>query len=378
MPVGQNDAMDRKVFWALVAYTVVLLCVYLLYLLLAPFGTAIVWAAIVGIATFPLYERLRGRFRGRDGTASAVMTLLVLLVLVLPAVGLVVLLAGEAADTYRVLEAAAQSGKVPGVDAVRAHPYLGPIVGRGESLLRGWNIDIAADLLPAAKQAISSLLGFASGILKNVFISLFNLVLMLVILFFVYRDGHRLQDEFWAVIPLPAEDKATLKENLSRVLTAGVIGILGTCLVQGLLGGIGFWIGGLPSPVLFGSLMAIAALVPFVGTALFWLPGGVYLLLAGKTAKGIFLLIWGVLVVGSADNLIRPLLIGGKAELPVSLMALGAIGGFAAFGLMGVVIGPVLLSLSLVFFAMYKARAHPSAESGPSGDDAGGQGGSPA
>jgi predicted PurR-regulated permease PerM len=366
--------MDPKVFWALVAYTFAILFLYLLYLLLAPFGTPLVWAAIVGIATFPLYERLRGRFRGRDGAASAVMTLLVLLVFVLPTVGLVVLLAGEASDAYRVLESAAQSGKVPGVDAIRAHPSVAPWIAGGESLLQRFGVDIGADLLPAAKKAVSSLLGFASGLLKNVFISLFHLLLMLIILFFIYRDGRRLEKEFWSVIPLPGEDKKTLKEHLSRVLTAAVIGILGTCIVQGILGGIGFWIGGLPSPVLFGSLMAIAALVPFVGTAMFWLPGGIYLLLAGKTAKGIFLLAWGVLVVGSADNIIRPLFIGGRADLPVSLMALGAIGGFAAFGLMGVVIGPVILSLSLVLFGMYKARAHRVAEPGPSAEGPGGNG----
>lgn len=371
------NPMDPKVFWALIAYTFALVALYLLYLLLAPLGTSLVWAAVVGIATFPLYERLRERFRGREGAASAVMTLLVLLVIVLPAVGLVVLLAGEASDAYKVLESAAQSGKIPGFEAIRDHPSVAPWIERGESLLRSFNVDLGADLLPAANKAVSSLLGFASGLLKNAFISLFNLVLMLVILFFIYRDGRRLQDEFWAVIPIPGADKMVLKENLSRVLTASVLGILGTCIVQGILGGIGFWIGGLHSPILYGSLMAMAALVPFVGTAMFWLPGGVYLLLAGKTMKGIFLLAWGVLVVGSADNVIRPLLIGGKTELPFSLMALGAIGGFAAFGLMGVIIGPVILSLSLVLFAMYKARAHPSPEPGPSGEDAGGEGGSP-
>jgi predicted PurR-regulated permease PerM len=369
--------MDPKVFWALVAYTFALLFLYLLYQLLALFLTPLIWAAVIGIATFPFYEWLCRRFRGRDGAASAVMTLLVLLVFVLPMVGVVALLAGEASDTYRVLESAAQSGKVPGFDAIRVHPSVAHWVDRGESLLRSFNVDLGADLLPTAKQAVSSLLGYASGLLKNVFISLFNLLLMLVILFFIYRDGRRLEEEFWSIIPLPGEDKETLKENLSRVLTAGVTGILGTCIVQGILGGIGFWIGGLPSPVLFGSLMAISALIPFVGTALFWIPGGIYLLLAGKTAKGIFLLAWGVLVVGSADNVIRPLIIGGKAELPFSLMALGAIGGLAAFGLMGVVIGPVIISLSLVLFGMYKARAHPAAVSGPPGADPGGEGKGP-
>jgi len=372
------EPMDTKLFWALIAYTFALLFVYLLSLLLAPFSVAIVWAAVVGVATFPLYEKLRGRLRGRDGAASAAMTLIVFLVVVLPTVGLVVLLVGEAADAYRYLESASASGQIPKLGTFRAHPSIAPWVARAKSLLQPFNIDVEANLLPAAKQAVSSLLGFARGLIANVFITLFNLLMTLVILFFIYKDGRRLQEEFWAALPIPDADKRALKESLSRVLTAGVIGILGTCAVQGLLGGIGFWIAGLPSPVLFGSLMAVASLVPFVGTALFWLPGGVYLLLTGMTAKGIFLLAWGVLVVGSADNVVRPLLIGGKADLPFSLMALGAIGGFAAFGLIGVVIGPVVLSLSIVLFGMYKARTRPPAAPGPPADGSCGEGGNPA
>jgi len=372
------DLMDTKVFWALVAYTFALLLLYLLYLLLAPFSVGFVWAAVIGVATFPLYEKLRGRLRGRDGAASAAMTLVVFLVVVLPTVGLVVLLVGEAADAYRYLESAAASGQVPKLGTFRAHPSIAPWVARAKSLLQPLNIDIEANLLPAAKQALSSLLVFARGLIADVFITFFNLVMTLVILFFIYKDGRRVQEEFWAALPFPDADKRALKESLSRVLTAGVVGILGTCLVQGLLGGIGFWIGGLPSPVLFGSLMAVASLVPFVGTALFWLPGGIYLLLAGSTAKGIFLLAWGIFVVGSADNVVRPLLIGGKADLPFSLMALGAIGGFAAFGLMGVVIGPVILSLSLALFGMYKARAHSAAATGPPAEKTGEDGGNSA
>ena len=103
--------MDAKVFWALVAYTFALLFLYLLYLLLAPFSVSLVWAAVIGTATFPIYEKVRGKFRGRDGAASAAMTLLVLLVFVLPTVGLVVLLAGEAADAYRFLESATAGGR---------------------------------------------------------------------------------------------------------------------------------------------------------------------------------------------------------------------------------------------------------------------------
>lgn len=348
--------MDRRVFWALIAYTIALLFLYLLYLILAPFGVPLVWAAVIGIATFPLYERLRFRFRGKDWMASAVMTVLVILVFVLPIAGLVVLLTGEAADAYKLLEAAG-GGQGAILEKLAIHPSVTPWIARAERILRPLGVDVATSLLPAARQAIGSLLGIATGVAKNVLISLLYLVVMLVVLFFIYKDGGRLEREFWEVMPLRDHDKAVLREKMSRVLKAGVVGILGTCLVQGLLGGIGFWIGGLPSPVLFGSLMAVASLIPFVGTALIWLPGAIYLLLAGNTAKGIFLLVWGSLAIGSADNVLRPLLIGGKAEMPVAVMALGAIGGFAAFGLVGVVVGPVLLSLFLALFEIYKTGA---------------------
>lgn len=352
-------------FWTLVVYTFALLFLYLLYLILAPFGVPLVWAAVIGVATLPLYEKLLLRFRGRDWLASLVMTLLVVLVFVLPMAGLVALLAGEAADAYKFLEAAGADRGVTALEGLAVHPSLTPWIDRAGLLLRPLGIDVTASLLPAARQAVASLLGFATGVAKNVFISILYLIVMLAVLFFIYKDGGRLEREFWDVMPLRDHDKSVLKEKLSRVLKAGIIGIFGTCLVQGLLGSIGFWIAGIRSPVLFGSLMAVAALIPFVGTALVWLPGAIYLFLAGKTAKGIFLLIWGVVAIGSADNIIRPLLIGGKGKMPVFVMALGAIGGLAAFGLVGVVVGPVLLSLFLSLFEISKAGAFGAREPVP-------------
>jgi predicted PurR-regulated permease PerM len=370
--------MDRKVFWALVAFTFALLFSFLLVKIVAPFGPALIWGAVIGIATFPLYERVRLRFRGRENMSSAVMTFFVFLVFILPMGGIVALLAGEAADVYRVLESATKSRQIPGFETVRSNPTLGSWITGVESFLAGFGIDVEAELLPAAKYAVSSLFGFAGGILKNILFSIINIILVLILLFFIYRDGEKFQDEFWSVIPLSDENKRALKENVSRVLTGCIVGIVGTGLIQGVLGGIGFWISGLPSPIVFGSLMAFSALIPFVGTALFWIPGGIYLLIAGKVAKGIFLLAWGVFVVSTVDNIVRPLLIGGKAALPFSLMAIGAIGGFAVFGLVGVIIGPVAVSLVLVLFSMYKARTHPPDEQPPTSEEPGGKGGIPA
>jgi predicted PurR-regulated permease PerM len=127
-------------------------------------------------------------------------------------------------------------------------------------------------------------------------------------------------------------------------------------MVQGALGGLGFWAAGLPSPFLFGTLMAICAPIPFVGTALIWAPGAIYLLIQGKTMAGLLLIAWGVVAVSSIDNVIRPLFISGRAKLPILLIVFGVIGGLLAFGLAGVVAGPIILAVSLIFFEVYRAE----------------------
>jgi len=134
------------------------------------------------------------------------------------------------------------------------------------------------------------------------------------------------------------------------VLGAVMYGIVLTCLVQGTLGGLGFWVAGLPSPILFGALMAICALIPIIGTALIWLPGALYLLMHGQTMYALLLIAWGVVVVSGIDNIIRPLFISGIAKLHILIIVLGVLGGILAFGITGVVAGPVILALVLVFF----------------------------
>jgi len=144
------------------------------------------------------------------------------------------------------------------------------------------------------------------------------------------------------------------------VLGAVMYGVILTCLAQGALGGLGFWVAGLPSPLLFGTLMAICAPIPFVGTALIWLPGAIYLLIQGQMLPGLLLIAWGVLAVSSIDNILRPLFISGKAKLPILVIVFGVLGGILAFGLSGLVAGPVVLAIIMVFFDA--AREEPAAD----------------
>jgi predicted PurR-regulated permease PerM len=127
-----------------------------------------------------------------------------------------------------------------------------------------------------------------------------------------------------------------------------------TCIAQGVLGGLGFLVAGLPSPLLFGTVMAFSGLIPLVGTAIVWIPGVLYLFFTGQTAWGVGLLLWSVLVVGNADNVLRPLLIGGKAGMPLPLLIVGILGGLFAYGLMGLIIGPLILTVLL--FVLEESR----------------------
>jgi predicted PurR-regulated permease PerM len=198
---------------------------------------------------------------------------------------------------------------------------------------------------------------YAASAVKNVLLFLLQLFIVVFSLFFLYRDGRRIQRGFWSVLPVEEEKKKALEGIVARILPSVLTGVLLTALVQGILGGIGFWIGGLPSPIFFGALICVASLLPLVGTMMVWLPGALYLLFLGKTWGGIFLLAWGFFVVGSSDNILRPLLSRRQSGLPISLLMLGSLGGLVAFGLVGVILGPVVIGIALVLLEMHKTPA---------------------
>jgi predicted PurR-regulated permease PerM len=230
------------------------------------------------------------------------------------------------------------------------HPAVIPWLERVRPLLSSLNLDLDAMLLPTVKKVLAATLNYSTGILKDFFSFIFKLVLMVITLFFLYKDGAQSLERFWLVVAVRAELKVAIIEMIRRVLAAVMYGIVLTCMVQGTLGGLGFWVAGLPSPILFGALMAVCALIPIIGTALVWLPGAIYLLMNGQTMHALLLIAWGVIIVSSIDNIIRPLFISGIARLHILVIVLGVLGGILAFGITGVVAGPLILALGLVFF----------------------------
>jgi predicted PurR-regulated permease PerM len=172
------------------------------------------------------------------------------------------------------------------------------------------------------------------------------------VLFFVLRDGPALARRLVPMLPIEKTRRARLWQHLADVTRAVFLGIGITAIVQGTLVGIGFWIAGLPSPLVFGVIAALVALIPMVGAALVWAPAAIVLALRGDYGHAIFLAAWGAAFVGMADNFLRPLLISGRAEVPTLAVFIGVMGGLAAFGFIGLFIGPIVLGLLVALFRL--------------------------
>lgn len=349
------DDMDRKLFTTLCAFALLVAFTALVGIILLPFLPSLGWAGVIAVITFPLYRRLHRRLAGRDTLAAGAMTGIVIIALILPLTGAIILLSQEATIAYRYFEQLGPNGFYQLYAPLMSHPFVLRVMRLAAPILGEIPDNVQSTLLPALKELAGTMVGYSTTLAKNIFSQFFRLFFMIITLFFCYRDGERLTHRLWELLPVRREHRTAVEDTVERVFTAVIFGIFLTCVVQGLLGGLGFWVAGLPSPILFGALMTITAFIPLVGTALIWLPGAIYLILQGEIAAGIGLLLWGAMVVGSIDNLIRPLFISGRAHLPILLVALGALGGLLAFGLIGVVLGPLILALPLALAGTIQA-----------------------
>lgn len=350
--------MDRKIFYSLLTFSFLLFILYVVYAILEPFLVPLCWAVIIGVSTFPLQRKFCKRIHNRRTLAASVITPAVILVIVLPFIGITFLIGREAAQIYNYFESTNTSSEMI-LGNIQHHPFIESLLMKIRSVFGPIETDLNTYLLPAMKGIASHLLSYSTELIKNFFTIFLKLILMVITLFFIYRDGESFSREFWSVIPLGDANKAILIHTIKRVMSAVIYGIFMACLVQGFLGGVGFWFTGLPSPIFFGAMMAVSALIPIVGTALIWMPGALYLLIQGEILKGILLIVWGALVVSSIDNLIRPFFISGKANLPILVILLGVLGGLFSFGFVGIVIGPIVLALFIDLFDIYKRKFVP-------------------
>lgn len=311
------------------------------FLVLQPFLTAVIWAAILCATSWPLYERFRKRFHRHEWLAATIMLVIITVVLFAP----FVIVGASIADNADAVEQWARGLIAAGPPDPPAWVADLPLVGpSAANYWAGMAHDTAAVMAELRKYIEPARkLALASGV--TVAGALVQLALSILVAFFIFRDAEAITGRLRGGIRrLAGERGAELGRVAITTVRGVVLGILGTAIVQGVLAGIGFWIAGIKAAPLLGFITFLLSPVP-VGPPLVWIPAGLWLINIGETGWGIFVLAWGGLVVSTIDNIIRPLIISAGSDLPFVLVLLGVLGGVVAFGFIGVFLGPVLLAL---------------------------------
>ncbi len=327
------------------ALAVAALLGYALFKIFTPFFSALTWAMFLAFLLYPVNLRLRRRLRG-SARAAGLLTLLTPLVILLPLAAVSVEFVAQVSTLVRVLQKQAQQLDIKTFSDLQQFPWI----ARANSWLEA-RTGITADhvqawIVSGSQQMLQRAAGFSGSFVLGAVGSVVAFSIMLCLLFFFLRDGDAMCARAIALIPLDDTRKERLFRRLSGVTRAIVLGVTLTALVQGALVGIGFAIASLPSPLVFGVLAALLSMLPVGGAAIVWVPAIGWLLYQGRWGFAIFMLLWGLMLTG-VESVLRPFLISGRARISALAIFVGVLGGIPAFGAIGIVVGPVVLSLVL-------------------------------
>jgi predicted PurR-regulated permease PerM len=346
---------------AFVLFALALLA-FLLYLVLQPLLAPIAWALFIAFLVDPLHEWIVRRRRGAATLSAALLTAATVIVVLGPLTALGAAFGQEAGELLRRAQAFAVENKPESPSDLETLPIVGPAIawlrewlGLSQGEVYRWAAEGARTVLKtigsltreAALGAMGTAVGFA---------------LAMFILFFAIRDGRAWFARYQSLVPLPPNERERLFEHLRSVARAVVYGSGVTALLQGALVGVGFALTGLPSPVVFGVIAAVLALVPFAGTPLVWAPAVVFLAIQDRWYAASFLLAWGLFTT-IIDNFVRPMLASSVARIGTLTVFIGVIGGISAFGMIGFVLGPLVLALFLAILGFMLERDDPQRRS---------------
>ena len=330
------------------------LALYACYWLVKPFLEPIVLAILIGMLAFPAHHWLVSKLNGRQSSAALISCLVLSLVFLIPATVLLVAILKQGIN-YSVI--GRDWATADNVREMLAHPWMLKARSFLEQILPASAFDhdeIRVRALSLARSMGARFAGVSTSILGSLTSFMVNFFLLLFVLFFVLRDHDRLIEFIRHALPLSRSQEDILFKEVVDVSKSALLGSFLTAITQGVVGGFGMWLAGFP-PLFWGAVMAFASLIPVVGTALVWVPAAFYLLLTGATGWALFMLVWGVVVVGSIDNFLRPLFMQG-ASMNTVVVFFALIGGLQVFGLMGLIYGPVVFAITLVFFRLYESE----------------------
>jgi predicted PurR-regulated permease PerM len=353
-----NETSDTQRVRSLAFFFAVVLVAVLAYRIVQPFLAEIGWAVVLTICLAPVQARLSRRLG--ETKSAIVLTVLVLLFFIVPLILILQVLVREGAQA---------------VDFTKAH-----IADRGGPmglLHTGWEwVHQRVPMLPSEEEIVQSLsdrvgslasqaASRAGYVLKQGLEFIFGLVITLCILFFMLKDAPDMARGVSRLLPFGRERNEQLLVLVRDIVSASITSTLLIAVIQGIVGGLAFWLLGIPGPFLWACLMAALAILPAVGATLIWAPAAIWLAFSGAWVKGVILALVGILVMGNVDNVVRPLMLSGTARMRTLVLIISLLGGVSAFGFIGIVLGPVVAAVLTALLEIYTQTIDEEAETGP-------------
>ncbi len=347
-------ALPYVVLFGIVAYA----CYRLSLPILRPVISSIVLVTFV----YPVYVWIRKLFRGKFLNITAfIATALMVLLIVFPGIVIAFAITTEATTIYDIVtEVFNNVGKIVNIDISK---HLPPFVNQMLAKWIGtpWGggiIDIKlGDFLMRLGQWISSyIVTLSRNFIANTLKLFYELFVITVVSFYLFRDGEKILRFSIELLPLDEDERKEAVDRMKQMIHGILYGTILTSLVQAVLGGIGFIVTGIPSPVFFGVIMFFTSMIPFVGTPVVWVPAAIYLFIIQQPMKAVFLFLWGLLVVSLVDNFLKPIFISGGSKTHLLIVFIGILGGLPWLGFIGIFVGPLIVAFFIFMLESYHRR----------------------
>lgn len=339
--------------------SVTLLALYLCWLMLQPFLDVLLWALVLVIIFYPIHRRIRKRIKS-SARSALVSSLLVILTILVPISLLMMAVVRELTDLAQNMQTNIDSLLNPN------SPFAGKTLswlGQFMDVEQLRSQQFLTERLKGMSGAIAGrTLGFLGGFLGAIVQTFFVIFTM----YYLFRDGERLRAGLRYALPVDGDEASEIFERATEVIGASVYGVLVIAAIQGTIGGVAFWFLGLPSALLWGVVMILLSMIPMAGAFVVWIPAAIYLAATGQWLNALILTFIGLFVIGTIDNFLRPKLVGEKTRLHELLIFFSVLGGLHVFGILGLVLGPVVVALTFTFLDVFQKADGRTEEEGKS------------
>jgi predicted PurR-regulated permease PerM len=310
---------------------IILLSIYLI----KSYIITIIGAILLAYIFFPIYKVIRRAVR-KKWLSSLITIILVVIIIIIP-----IIFAANALITESLLF----FHNTKDLDLSKIEDSISPYIDK--------DIEISKIVTDTLNDFSLSIARSTSDFVVTLPKKILGLFVMLFLMYYLFLNGKALIEKIKGHIPLREKQKEELSKRFNSVIYASIYGIIVTAFVQGAIAALGFWIFGVSSPILWGLVSVVAAILPFIGASLVWLPAAIYKLAIGETFNGLGLLFYGIFIISTIDNVIRPGIVGSKGKVHPALVLLGVLGGLELFGFLGIIIGPLILSILTIFLDLY-------------------------